>query len=161
LAITANFGNPPSVAEVQEVQARAHALGIDVDTFEIRQPSDIGPAFDALKIRAQALYVCNEPLVVTNRVEINTLALAARLPTVYGSRVQVEAGGLIAYGPNFSDLFRRAADIVDKILRGTKPGDIPVEQPTKFEFIINLTTAKALGLMIPASLMSLADELIE
>jgi putative ABC transport system substrate-binding protein len=89
------------------------------------------------------------------------LALAARLPTVYGSRLQVEAGGLISYAASFSDLFRRAADIVDKILRGTKPGDIPVEQPTKFEFIINLTTAKVLGLTIPASLMSLADELIE
>jgi putative ABC transport system substrate-binding protein len=161
LAIIANFGNPPSVAEAHEAQARAHALGIDVDTFEIRQSSDIAPAFDALKVRAQALYVCNEPLVVTNRTEINTLALAARLPTVYGSRVQVEAGGLISYAPSFSDFFRRAADVVDKVLRGTKPGDIPVEQPTKFEFIINLTTAKALGLTIPASLMSLADELIE
>jgi putative ABC transport system substrate-binding protein len=161
LAITANFGTPSSVVEVQEVQARAHALGIDVDTFEIRQPSDIPPAFDALKVRAQALYVCNEPLTVTYRAQINTLALAARLPTVYGSRVQVEAGGLISYAASFSDLFRRAADIVDKILRGRKPGDIPVEQPTKFELIINLTTAKALGLTIPASLMSLADELIE
>jgi ABC-type uncharacterized transport system substrate-binding protein len=161
LAIIANFGNLPTVAEAREAEARAHALGIDVDTFEIRQSSDIAPAFDALKVRAQALYVCNEPLVVTNRIQINTLAVAARLPTVYGSRVQVEAGGLISYAPNFSDLFRRAADIVDKILRGTKPGDIPVEQPTKFEFIINLTTAKALGLTIPASLMSLADELIE
>jgi putative tryptophan/tyrosine transport system substrate-binding protein len=161
LAVIANFGNPASVAEAHEVQARASALGLDVDTFEIQQPADIEPAFDALKVRAQALYVCNEPLAVTNRIQINTLALGARLPTVYGSRVQAEAGGLISYAPSFSDLFRRTADIVDKILRGTKPGDIPVEQPTKFEFIINLTTAKALGLTIPASLMSLADELIE
>ena len=161
LAIIANFGNHNSVAEAQEAQVRAHAFGLDADAFEIRQPSDIAPAFDALKDRAQALYVCNEPLTVTNRIQLNALALAARLPTVYGSRVQVEAGGLISDAPSFSDLFRRAGDIVDKILRGTKPGDIPVEQPTKFEFIINLTTAKALGLTIPASLMSLADELIE
>jgi len=161
LAIIANSGNPPSVAEAHEVQVRGRALGLDVATIEIREPSDIAPAFDTLNVRAQALYVSNDPLTVTNRIEINTMALVARLPTVYGSRVQVEAGGLISYAPSFSDLFWRAADIVDKILRGTKPGDIPVEQPTKFEFIINLTTAKALGLTIPASLMSLADELIE
>jgi putative ABC transport system substrate-binding protein len=123
--------------------------------------SDIAPAFEALKVQAQALYVCNDPLKVTNRIEINTLALRARLPTVSGSRVQVEAGGLISYAASFSDLFRRAADIVDKILRGTKPGDIPVEQPTKFEFIINLTTAKALGLEVPLHLQQLADEVIE
>jgi len=161
LAVIANFGNPASVDEAHDVQVRGRALGLDVDTLEIRGPSDIAPAFDTLKVRAQALYVSNAPLTVTNRIEINTLALAARLPTVYGSRVQVEAGGLISYAASFSDLFRRAADIVDKILRGAKPGDIPVEQPTKFEFIINLTTAKALGLTIPPSLMSLADELIE
>jgi putative ABC transport system substrate-binding protein len=161
LAIIANFANSGSVVEAQEAQVRAHALGLDVDTFDVRQPSDIVSAFDALKLQAQALYVCNDPLTVTNRAQINTLALAARLPTVYGSRLQVEGGGLISYAASFSDLFRRAADIVDKILRGTKPGDIPVEQPTKFEFIINLTTAKVLGLTIPASLMSLADELIE
>jgi putative ABC transport system substrate-binding protein len=161
LAVIANFENPNMVAEAHEVQERGRGLGLDVDTLEIRRPSDVAPAFDKFKVRAQALYVCNDPLTVTNRIQINTLALAARLPTVYGSRVQAEAGGLISYGPSFTDLFRRTANIVDKILRGTKPGDIPVEQPTKFEFIINLTTAKALGLTIPASLMSLADELIE
>jgi len=161
LAVIANPGVAGAVAEAHEVQLRGHALGLDVDTLEIRGSSDIAPAFDTLKVRAQALYVSNDPLAVTNRIEINTMARAARLPTVYGSRVQVEAGGLISYAASFSDLFRRTADIVDKILRGTKPGDIPVEQPTKFEFIINLTTAKALGLTIPASLMSLADELIE
>jgi putative ABC transport system substrate-binding protein len=161
LAVIANFGVAAAVAEAQEVQLRGHALGLDVDTLEIRGSSDIASAFDTLKVRAQALYVSNDPLTVTNLIEINTMARAARLPTVYGSRVQVEAGGLISYAASFSDLFRRTADIVDKILRGTKPGDIPVEQPTKFEFIINLTTAKALGLTIPASLMSLADELIE
>jgi putative tryptophan/tyrosine transport system substrate-binding protein len=161
LAIIANFGNPPSVAEAHEVQVRAHALGLDVDTFEIRRPSDIAPAFDTLKVRAEALYVCNDPLTVTNRIQINTLALAARLPTIYGSRVQIEAGGLISYAASFSHLFRRAADYVDKILRGAKPGDIPVEQPTKFELVINLKTAKALGLTVPLIMQMTADEVIE
>jgi putative ABC transport system substrate-binding protein len=161
LAVIANFGGVAAVAEAHEVQIRGHALGLDVDTLEIRGPSDIAPAFDTLKVRAQALYVCNDPLTVTNRIQINTLALAARLPTVYGSRVQAEAGGLISYAASFSDLFRRTADIVDKILRGTKPGDIPVEQPTKFEFIINLTTAKALGLTISRDFLLIADEVIE
>ena len=161
LAIIANFSIPSSVAEAHEVQVRAHALSLDVDTFEIRQLSDIAPAFDALKVRAEALYVCNEPLTVTNRIQINTLALAARLPTVYGSRVQIEAGGLISYAASFSDLFRRAADYVDKILRGANPGDIPVEQPTKFELVINLTTAKALGVTISEKVLALADEVIE
>ncbi len=147
------------VGEMHEVQVRADALGLHVDTFEIRRPSDLAPAFD--KIRAEALYVVNDPLTVTNRIAINNLALAARLPTITGSKVQAEAGGLISYGANFPDMFRRAADYVDKILRGTKPGDIPVEQPTKFDLVINLKTAKALGLTIPHDLLVLADEVIE
>ena len=114
--------------------------------LEIRRAEDIAPAFEALKGRAEALYVCADPLVITNRVRINTLALGARLPTMHIFREYVEAGGLMSYGANFPDLFRRAADYVDKILRGAKPADIPVEQPTKFDLVINLTTAKALGL---------------
>jgi putative ABC transport system substrate-binding protein len=109
----------------------------------------------------EALYVCNDPLVNTNRVRINTLALAARLPAVYGFREFVEAGGLMSYGPNYSDLFRRAADYVNKILRGAKPGDLPVEQPTKFDLVINVTTAKALGVTISPLLLARADEVIE
>ena len=166
LAIIANFGvpgaiAPGAIAEAHEAQARAHALGLDADTFQIHRPSDIAPAFDALKVRAEALYVTNDPLTVSNRIQINTLALAARLPTLYGSRVQIEAGGLISYGANFSDLFRRSADYVDKILRGAKPADIPVEQPTKFELVINLKTAKTLGLTVPSTLLARADETIE
>jgi putative ABC transport system substrate-binding protein len=161
LAIITNFGVPSAVAEMREVQVTAHALGLDVATFEIRRSADIAPAFDALKDRAEAVYVVNEPLTITNRIPINTLALAARLPTIHGSREQVEAGGLISYAANFPDLFRRAADYVDKILRAARPGDIPVEQPTKFELVINLKTAKALGLDVPPTLLARADEVIE
>jgi putative ABC transport system substrate-binding protein len=116
---------------------------------------------ESLKGGADALYVVTEPLVNTNRVRINTLANVARLPTMHGERVYVEAGGLMSYAPNTSDLFRRAAEQVDKILRGAKPGDIPVEQPTKFDLVINLTTAKALGITVPPPLLANADELIE
>ena len=130
-------------------------------TVEIRRAQDIAPAFEALKGRADALYVCIDPLMNTNRIRINTLALGARLPTMYGLREYVEAGGLMSYGPNFPDLYRRAADYVDKILRGAKPADMPVEQPTKFDLVINLTTAKALGLEIPPTLLARADEVIE
>ena len=128
---------------------------------EIRRAEDIAPAFEALKGRADALYVVADPLMNTNRVRINTLALGARLPTMHGIREYVEAGGLMSYGPNYPDLFRRAGDYVDKILRGAKPADLPVEQPTKFELVINLKTAKALGLDIPPTLLARADEVIE
>jgi putative ABC transport system substrate-binding protein len=157
----ANVGAPNAMLDMREVAAAARTLGVEVVTLEIQRAEDIAPAFDALKGRADALYVCGEPLVNTNRVRINTLALAARLPTIWGHRDFVEAGGLMSYGPNFSDLFRRAADFVDKILRGTKPGDIPIEQPTKFDLAINLTTARALGITIPPQLLALADEVIE
>jgi len=161
LAIMRNVGNPISVLELGEVQAAARALGLEVITSELRRAEDISPAFDALKGRADALYVCTDPLVNTHRIRVNTLALAARLPTMHFYREYVEAGGLISYGPNLPDLLRRAADYVDKILRGAKPGDIPVEQPTKFDLIINLTTAKALGLTIPEPFLLRADEVIE
>jgi len=149
------------VLEMAEVQATTRTLGLDVVTLELRRAEDIAPAFEALKGRAEALYVCAESLVTTNRVRINTLALAARLPTMHSIREYVEAGGLMSYGPNFPDLWRRAGDLVDKILRGAKPADIPVEQPTKFDLIINLTTAKALGLDVPPTLLARADEVIE
>jgi putative tryptophan/tyrosine transport system substrate-binding protein len=161
LAIMCNVGNPVSVLELGEVQAAARALGLEVTTSELRRAEDISPVFDALKGRADALYVCVEPLVNTHRIRVNTLALAARLPTIYLFREYVEAGGLMSYGPNVPDLLRRAANYVDKILRGAKPGDIPVEQPTKFDLILNLTTAKALGLTIPESFLLRADEVIE
>jgi putative ABC transport system substrate-binding protein len=161
LAIMANVGYPGAVLEMHEVQATARALGVDVAPLEIRRAEDIAPAFAALTPTADALYVAGDALVNANRTRIIALSLTARLPTIFYSRDFVQAGALMSYGPNYTDELRRAADLVDKILRGTKPGDIPVEQPTKFEFVINLTTAKALGLTIPASYLSLADELIE
>ena len=161
LGIWANVGNPGTVLEMGEVQAAARTLALEVVTLEIRRAEDIGPAFEGAKGRADALYVAADPLANSNRVRINTLALAARLPTMQGVREYVEAGGLMSYGANIADGYRRAADYVDKILRGAKPGDIPVEQPTKFDLVINLTTAKALGLTIPDKLMALADEVIE
>ena len=137
---------PEAVLEMGEVQAAARTLGLEVAPLEIRRAEDIAPAFEALKAQADALYVVADALVAANRTRIITFALGARLPTIFNTRDYVQAGGLMSYGPNFPDLFRRAAELVDKILRGTKPGDIPVEQPTKFELVINLKTAKALGL---------------
>jgi putative tryptophan/tyrosine transport system substrate-binding protein len=161
LAFLGNVGNPITELEMGEVQTAARTLDLDLITLEIRRPEDIVPAFETLKSGAQALYVAGDPLVLANRVRINTLALVARLPAFYNERAYVEAGGLMSYGVNWPDLFRRTAELVDKILRGAKPGDIPVEQPTKFDLVINLTTAKALGLDVPTTLLARADEVIE
>jgi len=161
LAILANLGSPAAVLEMRDVQATARTLGLEVITLEIQRGEDIASAFKALQSRADALYVAIDPLVNTHRIRINTLALATRLPTMHGSREGVEAAGLMSYGPNLPDLFRRAAEFVDKILRGAKPADIPVEQPRKFDFVINLTTANALGLDVPPILLARADEVIE
>ena len=143
------------------VQAAARALGLDVVILQVRRAADFAPAFEALKSRADALYISTESLISANRIRIIILALAERMPTMYGERAHVEAGGLMAYGANLPDLFRRSAEYVDKILRGAKPGDLPVEQPTKFDIIINLITAKALGLRVPPALLARADEVIE
>jgi putative tryptophan/tyrosine transport system substrate-binding protein len=146
---------------MSEVQRAANMIGLQVVTLEIQRAEDIAPAFETLKGRVHALYVVIDPLVGTYRVRINTLALGARLPTMHGAREYVEAAGLMCYAANLADLWRRAADYVDKILRGAKPADIPVEQPTKFDLVINLTTAKALGLTVPPTLLAIADEVIE
>jgi putative tryptophan/tyrosine transport system substrate-binding protein len=161
LAILANVASPASVLEKDEVEAAARTLSLNVVPVEIRRAEEIVPAFVALKGRAEALYGCGDALITNNRVRIITLALGARLATMYPSREHVDVGGLMSYGPNFPDLHRRAADYVDKILRGAKPADIPVEQATKFDLVINLTTAKALGLTIPESFLVRADEVIE
>jgi putative tryptophan/tyrosine transport system substrate-binding protein len=161
LAIMANAGYAMTVLEAKKAKAMARALGLEAAWLEIWQSGDIAPAFDAIRGKADGLYVVSDALIAANRTPINTLALSARLPTMLSYGDYVAAGGLMSYGPNFADLFRRAADMVDKILRGTKPSDIPVEQPSKFELVINLETAKALGITVPESLLAAADEVIE
>jgi putative ABC transport system substrate-binding protein len=161
LAIMGNVENSDPILEMGEVEAAARALGLMVVRLEIRRTEDIVPAFEGLKGRADALYVVADPLINFNHSRIHTMAMGERLPTIYNAREFIEAGGLMSYGPNFLDLWRRAADFVDKILRGAKPGDIPVEQPTKFDLVINLITTKALGLEVPPTLIARADEVIE
>jgi putative ABC transport system substrate-binding protein len=161
VAILADAGYPADALEIGDVEATARTLGFEITRLEIRRADDIAPAFETLKSGADALYICTDALTVTNRLRISTLTLTARLPTISGVREDVEVGGLMSYGPNYPDLFRRAADLVDKILRGKKPADIPVEQPTKFDLVINLTTAKALGLTVPPTLLARADDVIE
>jgi putative ABC transport system substrate-binding protein len=161
LAIMANVAYPAAKQELTEVQAAARALGVEAVVLEIRRAEDIASAFEGLGGRADALYVASEALANTNQVRINNLALGTRLPTIWGIRDSAQAGGLMSYGPSLPALFRRAADYVDKILRGAKPADLPVEQPTQFDLVINLKTAKALGLTVPQSLLARADEVIE
>jgi ABC-type uncharacterized transport system substrate-binding protein len=161
LAVMANPDYSGGVTERDEIDAAARTLSLEIVPLPIRRLEDIAPAFEGLKGRAEALYATGDPLVHAHRLRINTFALAARLPTIFSHREYVEAAGLMSYGPNFPDLNKRAADYVDKILRGAKPADLPVEQPTKFDLVINLTTAKALGLEVPASLLARADEVIE
>ena len=161
LAFMGNTDNPPIQVEMREVQRAAGTMGLEYEAFEVRQPSDIAAAFDMLKQRAEALYVAGDALTDANRLRINILALSARLPTMWGPQETAEFAGLMSYGPNFTAQWGRAGDITDKILRGSKPGDIPVEQPTKFQFVINLIVAKALGITVPPTLLARADEVIE
>jgi putative ABC transport system substrate-binding protein len=161
LAIMFDGGYVAAVRENNETQAAARIFGLDVIPHPIRRAEDIAPAFEVIKSQADALYVAVDALVNANREQIARSALGARLPTTFNESGCVEVGGLMSYGPNFSDQFRRTAEIVDKILRGTKPGDIPVEQPTKFEMFINLKTPKALGLTVRQTLLATADKVIE
>ena len=161
LAVLVNSGNFGVMQELDEIQAAAHALGLAVVPLEIRRAGDIQPAFEAIGGRADALSVPVDGLTISQRDHINTAALVARLPTMHGIRAQLQGGGLMSYGANTPDMYRRAGDLVDKILRGAKPADIPVEQPTKFDFVLNLITARALGLEVPPTLLARADEVIE
>jgi putative ABC transport system substrate-binding protein len=161
LAIMANVGHSAAGKEAAELQAAAGKAGLEPAMLEVRRADDIAPGFEAIKGRAQALYVVGDPLMIANRARIVIFALGARLPAVSSFRAFAEAGGLASYEVNTADRFRRAADYVDKILRGTKPGDLPVEQPTKFDLVVNLITAKALGIEIPPTLLDHADEVIE
>ena len=162
LAVLGNVDWPGAATEMREVETAARALGLDaVDRLEIRRAQDIAPVFGSLKSGVQALYVCSEALVNAYRLRINTFAMGARLPTIYPNRSYLEGGGLVSYGVNNTELFRRSGDYVDKILRGAKPADLPVEQSTTFELVINQTTARALGLKIPEAFLLRADEVIE
>ena len=161
LAIIFNVGNAQPVLEMRETEAAARTLGIEVVPLEIRGVGDFSPAFQALRGNADALYVAIDQLMVANLMRILTLALGARLPTIFSTRDFVRGGGFMSYGPSYTERFGRAADYVDKILRGAKPGDIPVEQPTKFELVVNLITAQALDLEVPPTLLARADEVIE
>jgi putative tryptophan/tyrosine transport system substrate-binding protein len=161
VAVMGNVDTPVIPLEMDAVAAAATKLGLDAFRLEVRNPQDIVPGIESLRGRADALYVCTDPFITTQRVRINTLAISEKLPTMNAFREYVQAGGLLSYGPSFAALFARSADFVDKILRGAKPADIPVEQPVKFDLIVNLTTAKALGLTIPESFLSRADEVIE
>ena len=161
LAVMANAGAPGAVLEMRQVLATARSLGLEVTPVEVRQADEIFQAVEALEGRVDAIYVATDPLIFNNRVRINAMAKAERLPTIYGGREYADAGALMSYGPNWTDLFRHAAEQVDKILRGAKPADIPVEQPTKFDLVINLGTARALGLEVPPTLLMRADQVIE
>jgi putative ABC transport system substrate-binding protein len=161
LAILYHIGNPVTALQTDAVKAVADRFGLDVVIVEIRRTEDIAPAIEALRGRTDALIVPSEPLYNTNRIQINSLALRAQLPTIYFDRLYVETGGLMSYGPNWPGTWRRAAELVDKILHGIKPVDIPIEQPRSFELVINLKTAKALGLTVPWMLLARADEVIE
>jgi putative ABC transport system substrate-binding protein len=161
LAIAGNVANAASMLEIKEAQAVAGRLGIDVVTIELRRDEDIGPAFRNLSGRAEALYISTDPFILSNVNRINALAASAQVPTIYNGKEYLQTGGLLSYGPNYPDLFRRAAELVNKILRGAKPADLPVEQPTKFDFVVNLKTARVLGLTLSPSLLTRADEVIE
>jgi putative ABC transport system substrate-binding protein len=161
VALLGNVNSPNVGLEMDAVQAAARRLGLESFRLEIRQAEEIIPGVESLKGRADGLYVCTDPLITMDQVRINTLAIKQGLPTINAFRQYVEAGALMSYGPNFPDLFRRAGDLVDKILHGAKPGDLPVEQPVKFDLIVNSTTAKALGLTIPESFLVRATEVIE
>jgi putative tryptophan/tyrosine transport system substrate-binding protein len=161
LAVLGDAGNQAAAPEMRQVQDAARSLGLESTMLDVRRAEEIGPAIEGLKANADALYVQSGPIMNTNRVRISTLALGMRLPTLSGIRDYVDAGALMSYGPNFPDMFRRAAELADKILHGAKPADLPVEQPTKFELVLNLTTAKVLGLKIPEAFLLRVDAIVE
>jgi putative ABC transport system substrate-binding protein len=162
VAVLQNPSNQSHRAALRRAEGAARALGVQLQILEARTPSEIEAAFAAMSSqRAGGILVLRDAVFRTQRAQIVALAAKSRLPAVYGLREEAETGGLMAYGASVLQLFRRAATYVDKILKGAKPSDLPVEQPTKFELVINLKTAKALGLTIPQSLLRQADQVIE
>jgi putative ABC transport system substrate-binding protein len=161
LGIVTNTNNRAAVLERMQVEIAAKALGLEIVTGRLRSVEDIPSTFDAMKGRVDVLYFCNDPLLAHSRIPLAIMSAAGHLPTIFNFRENVDAGGLMSYGANLPEMFRRAAEMVDKILRGAKPGDLPIQQPTKFDLVINATTARALGLVLPPSLIARADEVIE
>jgi putative ABC transport system substrate-binding protein len=162
VAVLVDVAYPASVLELRHITAAIAAAGLECIPIEVRRGEEIEPALAGIGSRADALVVCSsDPVMNNNRDLINSLALAEKMPTLYGEKPYADAGGLISYGPKIAAMFKRAAELVDKILKGAKPADIPVEQPTSFELVVNLKTAKALGLTLPQTLLATADEVIE
>src|SRR6478735_3475125 len=161
LAVLVNIANAPGGgAEMAAVKAAARTLDLEIITLEVRRAEEIELVLETLNGKAGAVYVVQDPLFIATRDRISASTLSARLPTMNAAREFVEAGGLMSYGASFPDIFRRAADYVDKILKGAKPGDLPIEQPTKFEVVINQKTARTLGLILSPTLLARADEVI-
>ncbi len=162
VAVLANPANPPTAGLLKEIELAARSLGLRLRVVQVRESKEFGDAFATMKKeRVPALLVIADPLVADNRDQIVAFAATNRLPAIYPYRSFVDAGGLMSYGADLSDLHRRAATYVDRILKGAKPAELPIEQPTKFELVVNLKAAKALGLAIPASLLLRADEVIQ
>jgi putative ABC transport system substrate-binding protein len=162
IAVLVNPTNPAKALEVREIQTTAQTLGVQLQTLEVRGPDEFESAFAAMtREHAEALLVLGDSMTLTYRIRLVDLVAKSRLPAMYDLREFVEAGGLMAYGPSLSDLFRRAAYYVDRILKGAKPGDLPVEQPVKFELVVNLKTTKTLGLSLAPSLLFQANEVIQ
>jgi putative ABC transport system substrate-binding protein len=162
VAILSNPANAYHQLAIREVTVAARSLGVQLQLLEARGPNEFDGAFAAMaKERVGALLVLSDAMLSSHRIRLADLAARSRLPSAYAVRESVEAGGLMSYGPSFLDLYRRSAAYVDKILKGAKPADLPVQQPTQFELVINLKTAKALGLTIPQSLLQRADQVIE
>jgi putative tryptophan/tyrosine transport system substrate-binding protein len=161
IGLIGNFINPTVAVEMRAAQSEARALGIETIPSGFSRTGEVAPAIEKLKGLVEALYVCQDPLVGSNIAEINASAIDARLPAMFSVRELAERGGLISYGPDLVTMYRRAAEMADKILRGAKPADIPVEQPTQFNLAINLKTANALGLKVPDALLPRADQVIE
>jgi putative tryptophan/tyrosine transport system substrate-binding protein len=161
LAIMAKIDNVSAASELHDAEAVAGSLGIETTPVGIKRAEDIEPAIEQLKGRADALYVAVDSLVTTEAARLNALALKQRLPTMHGARELAQAGGLMSYGASYVDIWRRSADYIDKILRGAKPGEIPVEQPAKFELVVNLKIANALRLTVTRDFLLIVDEVIE
>ena len=161
VAVLWNPGTSFHTRVIEQLKAAAASLSIELKLVGVRTPEEIGPAFStARRARAQALYVIEDALFFNHRKTLVKLASNARLPIIYWIKEFAEGGGLMSYGPSYGDLFRRSAGYVDKILKGAKPGDLPIEQPTQFELVVNLKTAKALGITVPESILLRADEVI-